>query len=186
MDRHKIWPVALGLIIGVSLYQTHEQPKNRPGLKDPTPIRTKLRAIKLGDAIDVSDYLERLRQIKPLIPEMHEFYRDSHSWLKQFKEKHANDADLLAKADFIEKLNDYDERGFALLEREVELGDVLAKLPRADQQSAFDKQIVPLQKAEDALAKEEIKIASDAQKKGITLPGDVADIAAPVAATDKH
>jgi hypothetical protein len=171
--KSSIWTTAVCLLVGASFSLLHTWSPSLPTPRDPKYLRVMLRNIALRDAKDIPDYLNRLRQVQAVIPEMHRFYKDSSSWLQQYRAKYANRPDLIAKADYIEKLNAYDLRALQLLEQEVRLGATLAELPPTSQQAFFNEQIIPLQRLEDAAAQGEVKLAQAAKEKGVPLPSDV-------------
>ncbi|HXO37759.1 MAG TPA: hypothetical protein VN872_03935 [Candidatus Acidoferrum sp.] len=171
--KSSVWTAAVCLLVGASFSLSHTWSPSLPTLRDPKYLRVMLRDIALRDAKDIPDYLDRLRQVQAVIPEMHRFYKDSSSWLQQYRAKYANRPDLIAKADYLEKLNAYDLRGLQLLEQEVRLGATLAELPSTSQQAFFNEQIIPLQRLEDAAVQDEVKLVQTAKEKGVPLPPDV-------------
>jgi hypothetical protein len=76
-------------------------------------------------------------------------------------------------ADFYTSMNKLDKAGLVLLRQEMELASEMSRLSQREQQSFFDKEIIPIQAQEDRLSKQEIQTAIDAKRSGIPLPPDI-------------
>jgi len=136
-------------------------------------LRTQLAAIDYRHFSDLDDYISRCQKVKVLLPSLDSFYNQSDATLAQLRIKYRDNPHLLKMADFYTSMNKLDKAGLVLLRQEMELASEMSRLSQREQQSFFDKEIIPIQAQEDRLSKQEIQTAIDAKRSGIPLPPDI-------------
>lgn len=136
-------------------------------------IRARSAAIDYRHATSIDDYLNRCSQVQRLLPELDQFYRTTEVTILRLRNRHPDNPQWVKLGNVIVALNAKDIAGVALLKQEMNLALDMQKLLPNKRQAFFDQRILPLQKREDSIADEEIRIAVKARNEGVPLPDDV-------------
>jgi hypothetical protein len=141
---------------------------------DKAALRKRLAEINLTGAFNWPDYLERAVQVRDLIPDIHKAYEGMDKRLDAARKRNANNptASKLVKA--ITRLNGFDKKGLAILERELDKAYWLGQLSSDEDRSAyFEKEIRPLRDEMIKIAKEEVAYTRELKAKRIVFPPDI-------------